>query len=369
MKFLHLNYYCHWEFSSPLEAIEKHRLSSGFVSFLRQKTDYVSVKHLNYEGQLLLDNIPYHFFRRRNNFWQIPFHTHRFIRRQAPAVILVEGFIFPLQLIFLRKALGNSCIIIVQHHAEAPWKGLKKIFQQWSDRYIDAYTFTAKENAKPWLKAKVIRDEKKCFEVLSASTALQAGNKTEIKKRMGWKGGFNFLWVGRLIDVKDPLTVVHAFAKYCLTNEDARLYMIFQDDDLLGEIKKIVAENKELETALVLVGKKDNAELADWYSAADYFISGSHREGSGYALVEAMTCGCYPVVTRIPSFCKITENGTYGSLYEAGDVQSLHAQLMNLSNREERPSPEEIIHYAKTHLSSEAICNQLLGVAHTLIKK
>jgi glycosyltransferase involved in cell wall biosynthesis len=31
-------------------------------------------------------------------------------------------------------------------------------------------------------------------------------------------------------------------------------------------------------------------------------VSGSHSEGSGYALIEAMSAGVVPVVTNIPSF-------------------------------------------------------------------
>ena len=36
--------------------------------------------------------------------------------------------------------------------------------------------------------------------------------------------------------------------------------------------------------------------------ASDLFVLGSHREGSGYSLIEALACGLPPVVTDIPSF-------------------------------------------------------------------
>ena len=43
-------------------------------------------------------------------------------------------------------------------------------------------------------------------------------------------------------------------------------------------------------------------EMPNYYAAADVFVSGSHSEGSGYALIEAMSAGVVPVVTDIPSF-------------------------------------------------------------------
>ena len=53
---------------------------------------------------------------------------------------------------------------------------------------------------------------------------------------------------------------------------------------------------------VTLVGRVDRDELPNYYGAADVFVSGSHYEGSGYALIEAMSAGVVPVVTDIPSF-------------------------------------------------------------------
>jgi hypothetical protein len=51
-----------------------------------------------------------------------------------------------------------------------------------------------------------------------------------------------------------------------------------------------------------LAGEVAHDRIAAFLSAADIFVVGSHHEGSGYALMEALACGTTPVVTDIPAF-------------------------------------------------------------------
>jgi len=68
----------------------------------------------------------------------------------------------------------------------------------------------------------------------------------------------------------------------------------------LQEVNDTIKQSPVLWKAVSLKGKIDNDELSAWYSAADFYISGSHSEGGSYALLEAMACGCIPIVTSIP---------------------------------------------------------------------
>ena len=78
--------------------------------------------------------------------------------------------------------------------------------------------------------------------------------------------------------------------------------MVFGDDTLLGSVEHRVRDFEILGTAVTLHGRVAHDEIPNFYSAADIFVSGSHSEGSGYALIEAMSAGVVPVVTDIPSF-------------------------------------------------------------------
>ena len=127
-----------------------------------------------------------------------------------------------------------------------------------------------------------------------------------------------FLWVGRLNENKNPLTVARAFLKFLKYQPAAHLYMIYQTTELLPELTGLLKNESNNCKALHLVGEVQHSEMQYWYNSADYIISGSYYEGSGTAICEAMSCGCVPIVTDIPSFRAITGNGAYGLLYTAG---------------------------------------------------
>ena len=57
--------------------------------------------------------------------------------------------------------------------------------------------------------------------------------------------------------------------------------------------------------------------------AADLFVLGSHQEGSGYSVIEALACGLPPIVTDIPSFRSLTGEGAVGALWPCGDSRAL----------------------------------------------
>lgn len=369
MRFVHLNYHCHRDISDPAVVIEKHKFSSGFIDYIKTKVNFVSVKHMNFKGSLKNDGIDYHFFRSRNHSWFIPFSTHWFIQKQKPDIIFTEGFVFPLQILFLRLFLGRKPLIIAQHHSDIPFRGIRKWIQKVADKCIDAYVFTSKSNALPWLKAGIIKEEEKCHEVLSASSGMKQLDKKACRKQLGLNDQSRiFLWVARLIPGKDPLTVLKAFEKFATCNPEVRLHMIYQTDELLSELEEFINRSKVLQSVVVLEGKKSLQELEIWYNAADFYISGSHREGSGYALVEAMNCGCIPVVTSIPSFLKITDSGSLGFLFTPGDEEALYKQLEITMQTETDHLTREIVNYSRHHLSFEAISSQILDVCGKLRK-
>jgi len=280
MKLIDLNFYPNNECSRPDEILKKHETSLGYLHFINQKLIVQVVKHLNYEGTRMVDGIEYAFFKRRNNFSQIPFRTNLWVKKQQPDLVLVQGFIFPLQLIALKMTLGKKVIIVLQHHGEIPFKGIRKWLQQLASRFVDAYFFTALENAIEWKEKKIIGKKQPCFELLEASTYLRPLLKEEARKRTGMKGNLNFIWVGRLNSNKDPITVLQAFEKYLSIHTHARLYMIYQETDLLPLVESIINKTDRMKQAVSLKGKIDHHSLADYYSSSDYYLSGSYKEGS-----------------------------------------------------------------------------------------
>jgi len=368
IKVVDIVYHCHHECSDPAKMLDKHQPAFGFSAFVDPILDIRFVKHLNYTGVKKINGLQHAFFKSRNKFWWIPFTTHRYIKKQEPDIVIIEGLLFPLQLVALKYMLGKKCKFVARHHGEKPFTGIKGIVQRWADKYIHAYLFTSYSNAAEWIPG-VIKNGAKCVEVLEASTCFTRKCLQKSQAVTKICGRNNFLWVGRLIAGKDPFTVLSAFNLYARHQPDARLYIIYQDDQLLGDVKKIIAASDTLQQTVILAGSVENKDLADWYSSANFFISGSRREAAGYALLEAMACGCIPLVTRIASFEKITANGKYGFLYAPGDVNGLTTLLNSLNNidvdayrlQTERYFTEQLS-FKKIAADISALCIQLNSV-------
>lgn len=349
--------------SDPTEVVAKHMEGHGYAYFIGKYLEPVIIEHINFEGSYKDKEVQYHFFKGRNKFWHLPFRTYEFIERKKADVILVAGLIFPLQVIFLRLKVGRSCKIIVQHHAERPFRNFKRAFQRIANSFIDGYLFTSHGNAKEWIEQGIV-DKEKCYEVLEASTFLKRKDKNESRAKLGIGDIDMFLWVGLFSNRKDPLTVLRGFEKYLKSNGAAVLYMIYQKNDLLQEVQTLIANSELLKKAVRLVGKVAHAELDSWFSAADYFVSGSHREGSGYALIEAMACGCIPIVTDIPSFRKIA--GEHGFLFEPGNPESFCNSLRRLQGLSINEASNAIEHYFNNSLSFEKIAKDIFGICEEL---
>lgn len=361
IRIIDVTYYTHQEYTQPEQVLVHHKHALGFVYHIKNLAEIRVIKHLNFEGEQTINGVKFSFFRSRNKFFHVPLRTHKHIKQQKPDVILIQGLCFPVQVIFLRLAIGGKCKILVQHHAERPFSGIRGIFQKIASYCIDGYLFTTTGNAKPWKDARRLPPRTKLYEVLEGASYLQARDKAESREKTGMKNGNNFLWVGRLDANKDPLTILLGFERYVQTDPSASLYMIYQEDDLLDEVKALITLSPALKNSVHLIGKVPNEELAWWYSAADFYLSGSHREGSGFALIESMNCGCIPIVTNIPSFSKIA--GSHGLFFVPGDPESLYHMLLYTAGISKPETSAAILSYAKEKLSFEAIANDTFKAA------
>ncbi|TXI70689.1 MAG: glycosyltransferase [Cyclobacteriaceae bacterium] len=171
-----------------------------------------------------------------------------------------------------------------------------------------------------------------------------------------------FLFVGRWDANKGPLTVLRAFGRYATEQPDARLYMVYQTEALLEDINKLVQSEPALQKAVVLVGSVPHQVMEDWYNSADFIISASHYEGSGVAVCEAMSCGCIPILSDIPSFRAMTGEGSCGFLYPPGNPEALLALLLHTKTINREQEKEKTLRQFRKELSSGAIAAKIEAI-------
>jgi glycosyltransferase involved in cell wall biosynthesis len=247
-----------------------------------------------------------------------------------PTVVHVNGLEFPKTTERLRRLLPASCPVIVQDHGGfdptrvqfLQSRKLRAVLRSTDVLLVATEAQVATFRSRDFVPRRVvIRD------VMEGSTTLRVDRAPRPDSPL------SVLWVGRLNANKDPLTVLRGFAAFAETRPDSTLTMVYGARDLEPAVKAAVAGTHGLRSRVTLLGEVPHADLAPIYAAADIFVLGSHREGSGYAVLEALACGVVPVVTNIPSFRSLTAGGRAGALWRPGDPVSLREALESVAAR------------------------------------
>ncbi len=273
------------------------------------------------------------------------------LRQYAPDYVLLHGLYFPHSVFMLRLFLGKGTKIIVQDHANR----LPGRWKEWTikraDRIVEHYVFMSVELAKPWLDAGIISSSEKIIECPEGSTDFK--RDTTIAKDPN-----AFLWVARLDANKDPLTILDAFNRYVKAHNSARLHMFFANKTLLQEVEAFIRK-AQLGQNVLLHGEATSAELLPWYQRSAYFLMGSSKEGGSFALMEAMACGCIPIVTDIPANRKMLKEGKVGHLFPPKDVSTLTNILVELEADRVVEASRKVVEAFDEDLSFKAIAEKL----------
>lgn len=266
--------------------------------------------------------------------WRIPTAMHRTVFDLQPDVVHVNGLLFPIHAIALRRRLAEGCALVAQHHGESPPMGAARFLRRLGLRSFDGFFFTCRELAEPWLDGRLICGEQSVWEVLEGSSRLQPVERARARETTGMHGDPVVLWVGRLHPVKDPLTVLAGFEAALDRLPGARLFMVYQETGLLAEVRQRLAASPRLGASVQLLGTVAYERMDEVFSSADCFVLGSRREGSGYALIDALACGVVPVVTDIPSFRHIMDCARIGALWAPGDASALADALVAVAEND-----------------------------------
>lgn len=268
-----------------------------------------------------------------------------------PDVVHVNGLMFPGAVHALRQRLPRGAAIVLQDHSGIVPRSWPWPFDWWRQRRwqaafasADALIFSARELAERWFASGLAHDAA-ILELAPAGSSVTPLARDDASRRTGMQGAPRILWVGRLDANKDPLTVLTALEMALPNLPDARVWMIHGEAPLEDAVAQRIASSTTLRERVTRVGAVPHDRIGAWFSAADIFVSGSHHEGSGYSLIEAMACGVIPCVTSIPSFRALT--GGCGALWTVGDADACAAALVDLAARD-RESERATVqnHYA-----------------------
>lgn len=375
-----VNYFYEADLRTPDDLLDRYSTIRPLARALHNEGVEVTVLQ-RFHRDAIVDDDGVHFNFFADGFdpdlrkWQIPTSFHKAVRgvcthREAGRIALhINGLFYPLQAISLRRMIPAPCAIVAQHHAERPWKIIRRPLQKWGLRSADGFFFAARGLADYWIKCGIVAGWQRVYEVMEGSTCFHRRDKVAARSRSGLRGTPTVLWVGNLTANKDPLTVLAGFDRVLQEVPEARLYMAYRSTDLLGPVRDLIASSLRLRSAVTLLGDVPHLEMENLYNSADYFVLGSHYEGSGFALAEAMACGAVPIVTAIPSFLAMTDNGNVGACWVPSDSHSfastfiriLAQSVEDLSNRTESCFDRKLSYRAIARNSLQAY-NELVSI-------
>lgn len=303
MKVVYVSYVYKGDYHDPESWLKRIDFFTGVLERVALQAEVVAIYNIAYKGKLVRNGVTYLFPAFTSMRWPVAFN--RYILSLQPDAVVIQGF-SPVQ-IFL---LGNSqskLKIFVQHRAEKPFTGIKKILQRRADRFTRNYFFSAGELASEWVDRGQIENTGKIKEMIGMSSVFKPAVRTQQPSR-------TFLWVGDLNENKNPALAVRAFTTFSKKHPSAKLILIYSHTELESEIRSYASHSIEF------VGAMEHSQMQLWYDRADFILSTSKYESAGMSVCEGMSCGCIPVVTDIPSFRMMTENGSIGVLYPS-DVE------------------------------------------------
>jgi glycosyltransferase involved in cell wall biosynthesis len=217
---------------------------------------------------------------------------------------------------------------------------------------------TTREQAEPWIAAGPFMSEQ-FVEVVESSSPFGGIPRHEARAVTRMDGDPVYLSAGRLDGIKDPLTMLRGFERIAAEQPNARLYLYYLTSEMLDDITSFISDRHGLAGRIELRGRAPLKQMEAVYSSADFILQASTREWSGLAVIEAMSCGCIPIVSDIPSFRRITGGGRFGRLFPVGHPEALASAALSVSPSERTGMSTIVRDHFDRELSFPALARQI----------
>lgn len=145
----------------------------------------------------------------------------------------------------------------------------------------------------------------------------------ELKQKYGYRAPHRILlFIGRLIEEKQPLKMIEIFYELSKQDDSYRLLMI-GTGELKGAVEDKINDYK-LTDKIQMMDRIPNKDIWELYCLADAFVNLNRQEIFGMAILEAMYYGCKVVAYEAPGPNLIIENKVSGYLVH-NDSEAIEA--------------------------------------------
>jgi glycosyltransferase involved in cell wall biosynthesis len=280
----------------------------------------------------------------------------------------VHGLGFPRDVLSL-ASLAPGVPIILQDHANRPPRFWRRALWRRGMSLAAGIAFCASDQAQPFAAAGLLDSATCLYEIPESTSRFSPGDKQQARRMTGVEGDPAILWVGHLDANKDPLTVLKGISAAARELPRLRLFCCFGTAPLLGDVLDLIARDPQLSGRVRLLGRMPHEHIEQLMRAADLFVLGSHREGSGYSLIEALACGLPPVVTDIPSFRSLTGRGAVGKLWACDDPLALCAAIRTVAARTDPETRAAVRAHFDRELSFDSLGRKIAAMYEDVLER
>jgi glycosyltransferase involved in cell wall biosynthesis len=312
-------------------------------------------------GEYRRDGVTYRFvteprFRGGSGPGVMPWRLSAAVRREAPDVVHFNGLDFPLH---ARAICDLGVPVLMQDHASRPFGRISRL-RRWGHEKVAAVAFTSCAQAEPFLRKGQVPPDIPVVAIPESSSDFTPGDRDEARRETGLFGSPALLWVGHLDANKDPLTILRAVRTLLPALPELQLWCAFAGTDLLPEIEKLLREDARLAAHVHLLGQVSRDRVQALCRASDFFVLGSRRESTGYALLEALACGVTPIVTDIPPFRALTGDAG-GALVPVGDADGFAAAILRLAPQSRMEARARVLDHFARNLAFDTVGARLVA--------
>lgn len=276
------------------------------------------------------------------------------------------ALLFLLSAGLLRPRLLSSTVYTVQNcYPNYHWANrllLAPIFAAY--RRVVVCSEATRDSMPAWLRRVVgsrMRVVRNAVHVERVTQAAERGRKSRSEST------FVVVSVGRLIEIKNPLTVLDAFTRVAEPNWSLH----FIGEGALRSQLRAAADSSGLGKQVHTTGLLPRDQVFEALGAADLFVSASRGEGLPVAVLEAMACGLPVILSGIPPHREVVGDASFVPLVEPEDVEGFARWMRSIrslstARRDEigghcRKHVEERFGLQAMHAAYERIYEEICG--------
>ncbi len=149
----------------------------------------------------------------------------------------------------------------------------------------------------------------------------------KVVEETGIKGKRVFLFVGRLVALKNVDIVIRAFSRL---NQEENVFVVVGDGPEREKLETLAVEQN---ANVLFTGRLEGDALNSWYNIASVFVLASYQEAFGAVTNEALLAGCYALISNKAGSSCLVEEGVNGYTFSPMDVEELAQKMDTISSK------------------------------------